>query len=299
MLGKKENEIVKADIDTIFDSPLFRIYDFKCREQSGSASKREYEVNFCINFVRKGNFKYKIGRRIYDIYNNVVLLQNMNTEYTVTHDHHIHDECTSITIQESLLKEIANTYLSNGHSGGYDYRDFEFPYVVIPATPEIDYIHMWLFKCAKKNLPGKSLQIDGLVIHLLQRIVSRLAGKELMRFPVDPGKKKKDQHLETIDRAKKFILENCHNEINLTDIAFNSYVSIFHFSRLFKHFTSYSPYQYLLEARLSRAVLLLRHSSLSVTEICLESGFNSLEHFISTFSNHFKMSPLKFRRLKS
>lgn len=148
------NEVMTADIDTIFESPLFRIFDFKCREQPGRVSKPEFEINFSINFTRKGNFKYKIGRKTYDIYNNVVLLQNRNTEYTVAHDHHIHDECTSITVRKSMLKEMAGTYLNNIDSDGCEYPNFEFPSVVIPATPELDYIHMCIYKRAKNNLPG-------------------------------------------------------------------------------------------------------------------------------------------------
>ncbi len=291
MYEKEENNIVSANIDTIFNSSLFRIFDFKCREQPGSISKTERVNSFNISFTRKGNFQYKTGKRTYDIYNGVVLLENRDTEYIIAHDYHTHDECTSISIRESLLKEIASTYSKNEY--------YEFPSVVIPTTPELEYIHMYLYNSATHNLPGKLLQTDLLVIHLLQLIFSRLTDKKQVNLPIGLSKKRKDQHLETIDLAKSFILENCHKEISLADIAFNSYVSVFHFSRLFKHFTSYSPYQYLIEVRLNRAVLLLRNTSLSITEICFESGFNSLEHFISTFSNRFKMSPLKFRGHKS
>ena len=41
----------------------------------------------------------------------------------------------------------------------------------------------------------------------------------------------------------------------------------------------------------------MRESSLSVTQVCHRSGFNSLSHFITTFRNHTGMSPLQYRRV--
>jgi len=48
---------------------------------------------------------------------------------------------------------------------------------------------------------------------------------------------------------------------------------------------------------LNRARFLLLNTSLSITEICFESGFNSLEHFIAAFTQHNGASPRKYRRL--
>jgi len=44
------------------------------------------------------------------------------------------------------------------------------------------------------------------------------------------------------------------------------FVSDFHFSRIFKKFTARSSHQYLLELRLQHALLLLRNTSLSVSD---------------------------------
>ncbi len=138
-----------------------------------------------------------------------------------------------------------------------------------------------------------------LVLSLLQRIFTQLANTNEAVPPLQLNKRLKDLHLETIDRGKNYILRNFQNNLNLSDIAHNAHVSPFHFSRLFKHFTAYSPCQYLLEVRLNHAVLLLKNTSLTVTEICFESGFNSLEHFIATFTGRYGTSPLKFRHLRT
>jgi len=40
---KEENRIVSADINTIFKSLLFKIFDFKCREQPGEEKRDSQE----------------------------------------------------------------------------------------------------------------------------------------------------------------------------------------------------------------------------------------------------------------
>jgi AraC-like DNA-binding protein len=95
------------------------------------------------------------------------------------------------------------------------------------------------------------------------------------------------------------VTQNTVQMEEFAEIARHSHISVFHFSRLFKQFTSSNPYQFLIDVRLKHAALLLRNTSLPVTQICFESGFNSFEHFILSFSKHYGTSPSKYRRQKS
>jgi len=97
----------------------------------------------------------------------------------------------------------------------------------------------------------------------------------------------------TIQR-RHYMLANFQRELTLAEIARHAFVSDFHFSRIFKKFTARSPHQYLLELRLQHA-LLLRNTSLSVSEICFASGFNSFPHFIASFTRRYRISPSKAR----
>src|SRR5690349_15306333 len=88
-----------------------------------------------------------------------------------------------------------------------------------------------------------------------------------------------EHHLKVIEDAKLFMMANFTSRISLSEISSYCHTSTFHFSRIFKQATSCSPYQYLLFIRLNHAESLLRGSSKTITDICFESGFNSLEHF--------------------
>jgi len=293
---------MNADIQSLFHSPLASVFDFKCRERAGSISKSEWRKTFNIIFTRKGNYGYRLGRKCHDIHSGVILLENAKSECVVSHEHHVKDECTSLTVRAILLNEMYLTYsnpklLANCLEQSCE--RFEFPAIAIRSTPEIEYLHWLIYQIALDSFEGRTLKIDLLVIALLKRIFADLTNTRQLELPVQLDKKSKDLHLDTIDRAKNYIFNNFQNDLSLFEIARNAYVSPFHFSRLFKHFTSYSPYQYLLEVRLKHAVLLLRNTSFPITEICFESGFNSLEHFIATFTHRYRRSPLKFRHQHS
>jgi AraC-like DNA-binding protein len=74
-------------------------------------------------------------------------------------------------------------------------------------------------------------------------------------------------------------------------------LSPFYLTRIFKQRFGVPPYHYLIGLRIDHASALLRESSLSVTQVCHRSGFNSLSHFITTFRLHTGVSPTQYRRM--
>jgi AraC-like DNA-binding protein len=68
-------------------------------------------------------------------------------------------------------------------------------------------------------------------------------------------------------------------------------------SHLVKELFGRSYVQLLNELRLRTAASLLRESSLSVLEVCLNSGFRDMSHFHRHFQKRFATTPLKYRRL--
>lgn len=68
-------------------------------------------------------------------------------------------------------------------------------------------------------------------------------------------------------------------------------------SHLVKELFGRSYVELLNELRLRTAASLLRESSLSVTEVCLGSGFGDVAHFHRCFRRRFATTPLKYRRM--
>ncbi|MCI0635960.1 MAG: helix-turn-helix transcriptional regulator [Actinobacteria bacterium] len=102
---------------------------------------------------------------------------------------------------------------------------------------------------------------------------------------------------ERADEVRAFLEENLTRDLDMNAVARAASLSPFYLTRIFKQRYGVPPYRYLINLRIRYASDLLRDSSLSVTQVCHRSGFNSLSHFITTFRNHTGMSPSQYRRM--
>lgn len=138
---------------------------------------------------------------------------------------------------------------------------------------------------------------DKLIIDQLIMEVVKTTLQKITVYQVDPTihYSLKRNHLATIERAKEYIATRFSSDISLMEIAAHSFVSPFHFSRIFKTFTSCSPHQFLIGVRLRHAEMLLHTSSLPVADIAFSSGFNSVEHFTAMFRAKYHCPPAAFR----
>lgn len=73
-------------------------------------------------------------------------------------------------------------------------------------------------------------------------------------------------------------------------------ISPFHFIRVFAATFGVTPHQYRIAARLDRARDLLASGRCSVTEACLEVGFQSLGSFSTMFARRVGEPPSTYRR---
>jgi AraC family transcriptional regulator len=96
-------------------------------------------------------------------------------------------------------------------------------------------------------------------------------------------------------RVLAHIEANIGGDITLADLAELVGVSKYHLIRSFRSATQRTPYGYLVERRLARAVDALRHSTMSVEQIARAAGFKSAPGFANVFKRHFGMPPSKFR----
>ena len=84
-------------------------------------------------------------------------------------------------------------------------------------------------------------------------------------------------------------------QITISHMAEIAGLSTNHLLRMFRQLFHQSPYQYILDRRLEHAQYLLRQTDRSVTEICLEVGFESLGSFSWRFRRRTGLSPLDYR----
>jgi AraC family transcriptional regulator len=100
----------------------------------------------------------------------------------------------------------------------------------------------------------------------------------------------------TLKTALEYIHAHTTQDIPLQALANVMHMSVFHFCRLFKQSTGFTPHQYLLHLRMEEAKRLLRSSNLNIAEIGQQVGFDDQSHFGATFRKVTGMTPNCWRR---
>lgn len=133
----------------------------------------------------------------------------------------------------------------------------------------------------KKDLLGSDKFAQSLIEQLV--IIALRAG----------GRNRRRGEASRMRRALIFIHYNFRRNIKAADVARHVGYSPNYFSSEFKKETGVEFQKYLQGLRLDFAMNLLKFSKLSVTEVCFESGFNTLPHFSQTFKKKFGTTPEK------
>ena len=101
--------------------------------------------------------------------------------------------------------------------------------------------------------------------------------------------------LPALRRARDLIDRDYAQPLDLDAMAREAGYSRFHFARTFAEAYGETPRSYLTRRRIERAKTLLRTANLSVTEICLLVGFESLGSFSARFRELVGRSPTEYR----
>ena len=91
------------------------------------------------------------------------------------------------------------------------------------------------------------------------------------------------------------VKNNFREEITLEEIAELVSMTIPSFCRYFKKITNKTFVQFVNEYRLVHASKLLAEQPISISEVCLESGFNNFSHFNKSFRAFTGKSPSEYR----
>lgn len=97
-------------------------------------------------------------------------------------------------------------------------------------------------------------------------------------------------------RARDFLAVHHGERASLQDGARVAALSPFHFSRLFTAAFNETPHEFVTRVRIDAAKKLLLAGNHSVTDVCLEVGYESLGSFSARFRSLTGLSPAGFRR---
>lgn len=103
------------------------------------------------------------------------------------------------------------------------------------------------------------------------------------------------RYYEEIQQSIAYIHDHLYEPLTLAELAKQAAYSPYHFTRIFKEQIGLSPQYYISSLRLQRAKDLLLETRLTIRDISLEIGQQSLGTFTTRFTNKVGMTPSEFR----
>lgn len=102
--------------------------------------------------------------------------------------------------------------------------------------------------------------------------------------------------LKKINVGREYIAKHFQKPLSLSGIAKSSYMSPYHFLRVFKDTYGETPNEFLIRLRVEQAKKMLITENFSVSEICEKVGYTSLGSFSSLFLKQVGTAPTLYRR---
>ncbi len=255
----------------LHDNSLLKVIVYESRVDEDIVM-RDYNANPCLSFPIKSGFAYRTTGFDRFVESNSFLVESQSNEFDLKKYKDLGSDltiCMQFKKKHAFFQELTRSKCVG----------------LFKRTPSLNSrIHQL------SSSPGSdSLYLDELVDQILF--------EEIFEGPLyhaSPSVKSR-MSLQKIDLAKEYIHSEFSQAINIEAIASVSCVSRFHFGRIFKDATSFSPYEYLVKVRLFNAREMLK-STTSVSHVAFQVGFNSLEHFSYAFKREFGISPTTYMR---
>ena len=100
----------------------------------------------------------------------------------------------------------------------------------------------------------------------------------------------------SIPKIQKFMRANINKHLNLDELASLSLCSKYHFSRQYQLVTGISPLKHFIELKMEHACFLLEQTSLSMSEIASQLGYDDALYFSRVFRKVLGLSPSAYRK---
>ncbi|MDQ0903474.1 MULTISPECIES: AraC family transcriptional regulator [unclassified Paenibacillus] len=233
-------------------------------------------------FVLEGTYKVIFGSQEYIVRKNemVLLQKSIRVEYEKSGEEgsdYVLDYMMFFLKEELLTEFINMAYLESNYPSALvpvsvkavNERLIKYIYSLKPYFKETDNIREGLIK-----------------VKLLELLFDVADADEQFIF----------QFLQLKRSERKSITEvveqNLTNPVSLNDLAYLSGRSLSAFKRDFQaiYYTT-SPVRWIRNRRLDIAKEMLLHTSLSVTDVCFSTGFESVAHFSKVFKERFGVAP--------
>jgi AraC-like DNA-binding protein len=257
-----------------------------------------------IKAVLAGSAVWETESREFVVRENSYLVVNQGQPYSFTIDSPAQSTTFSIFFQHGFVEDVHRVLTQP------DSKLLDCPEAALPGSlvflqrlePEPNGVLAGLRSFHDAQVRGRLSRTatEEAFMRLARTLVSEFPRTEAIAARLSAARPAtREELLRRVLRGRDHLLSRMDEPVSIADAARAACISRYHFFRTFRAAFHETPHQFLTRQRLARARAFLAAGKHSITEVCLESGFQSLPSFSSLFRRHFGVSPQSVQRKTS
>lgn len=200
-------------------------------------------------------------------------------------------QCLALVMAPDKINSVVD-FLNDQHpkseaGSEWQFTDYNFHFMNDLAVNQIIQRLIFLFT---ENHPSKSLFADFMLRELIIRLMQTEARHLLTEQPDAPNSSE-----NRLAYIVQYIREHLQDNLNITNLSRQAYMSQSHFFRCFRNELGLSPIDFINKERIKCAKKMLEQTKYSIAEIAAACGFNNLPYFLKQFKRYTRLTPSQYR----
>lgn len=245
-----------------------------------------------ILYFQKGHFKLEINMESYAVEDECFFFINAGELHRIT----CNEPCqeSAVVFSPYLLSFVSNDAAQSDILSPLTRQNLLLPRKLLPEQSGFTEIKQEFLQLTKQfsseeTTVSKTGQL--FIKASLLNILAHLSRLELLHS----NKLPRSESIEGIKTVLSHIHDHYNDKIYIGELAELLNLNEQYFCRFFKKAIGQTPIAYINQYRIRHAVTLLENTSLPVTDICLECGFNNIGNFLREFRKSTGYTPLQYR----
>ena len=266
-------------VHTLLTTPLIEVRDVVCAGTCRHKGATERAARMQLVFPYRGTYVRHVGDEEAVADASQVLFFHAGEDYQVSHPNAGGDASLALTVDETLLREVAPPALLRS-------RDpLRFREQRLRIDPRAQVLVALLRHALHEGI-AEPLEGESLALTLVHRA---LAPRTTHAAASSHGRQR------LVDRAKLVLARDLARRWTLAEVATEVGVSAVYLTQSFREVEGVPLYRYQLRLRLARALDLLGEYD-DLTALGLHLGFSSHSHFSAAFQQAYGRTPSEFRQ---
>ena len=245
-----------------------------------------------LTLILEGEIAYQVNDSLYLLKEGEGLFCNTNVLHAGHHGNAPDCSYLSITFHPRLLYGFSNSLMQNKYMEGI----LKNPGLAsIQFSPEVE----WQQQVLDKIRQIRVLSIEKAEASELKIQIALMEIWLLIYEHVESGEEEQTGHDRDTERIRcimAYIQEHYAEKITLEELSEQIHLCRSESCRLFKRYMNASIFDYLLDYRVERSLLLLRDDRLDVTQIAGMTGFSNPAYFAKIFRRKMGCTPFQYRK---